>query len=375
MSAAAVPRPIVTLVSSTATEPGLGRAPASPDRPSEPRVVDRRRVRALRIALGVSVAVTLWVIAPYLGWLALAAWFSALARPTLEKIAHVCGGRRRAAALVTLALLVAVVAPIALVLGSLTLDAIGLVRSLSDAQSGDAALRDLVSGGAEPEGTPIVEMESITGFLRSHSDQAVGFAIRAAGSLVDALLGLMVLFGGAYTLLVHGPAIFKWLEGLAPASHANMLRLRDAFVETGRGLLIGSGLTGLTQAIMATIFYAALDVPRPLVLGFLTLAASVIPGVGTALVWVPLTAGLLLTGRTSAGLLLGALCAVFVAGIDNVVRPYFVRWGKLQLSPFVVMVSVFGGLAAFGPWGILFGPVALRVGLEILKIARDERAI
>ncbi|MFO0683955.1 MAG: AI-2E family transporter [Sandaracinus sp.] len=374
MSAAAVPRPIVTLVSSTGTEPGIG-APVAAERSSEPRVVDRRRIRALRIALGVSIAATLWVIAPYLGWLVLAAWFAALARPALERISDFCGGRRRAAALVTLALLVAVVAPIALVLGSLTIDAIGLVRTLGDAHSGDAALRDLVSGGAEPEGTPLVEMESVTGFLRSHSDQAAALAVSAAGSLVDALLGLMVLFGGAYTLLVHGPAMFKWLEGLAPASRANMIRVRDAFVETGRGLLIGSGLTGLTQAIMATIFYAVLGVPRPLVLGFLTLAASVIPGVGTALVWVPLTAGLLLTGRTTAGILLGVLCAIFVAGIDNVVRPYFVRWGKLQLSPFIVMVSVFGGLAALGPWGILFGPIVVRLGVEVLRIARDEHAI
>lgn len=370
MSAAAIPRPIVTLVSSSGSEPALDR-----ERPSAPRTLDRRRIRALRIALAVSVGATLWVIAPYLGWLVLAAWFAALARPTLEKVSALCGGRRRAAAIVTMALLVAVVAPSAIVLGSLTIDAMSLVRSLGDAGSGDAALRDLVSGGAQPESAPLVDLDTVTEFLRSHSDQAMAFVVSAAGSLVDALLGFMVLFGGAYTLLVHGPAAFKWLEGLAPASHANMVRLRDAFVETGRGLLIGSGLTGLTQALTATILYAVLGVPRPFVLGFLTLVASVIPGVGTALVWVPLTAGLLLTGRTTAGVLLGSLCTFFVAGIDNVVRPYFVRWGKLQLSPFVVMVAVFGGLAALGPWGILFGPIVVRLGLELLRIARDEQAL
>jgi len=129
------------------------------------------------------------------------------------------------------------------------------------------------------------------------------------------------------------------------------------------------------QAVIATVLYFALDVPHALVLGFMTLLASVVPGVGTALVWVPVTAGLVLAGRMPQAFVMGVLGSTLVAGIDNVVRPFFVRWGRLELSPFVVMVSVFGGLAAIGPWGMLLGPIVVRLSLEVLRLCREEHVV
>ena len=343
-------------------EPGLGGPQIAPT-----------RLLALRIALGVSCVAVVAVLWPYWGWLVLAVWFAALARPILDRLSKFCGGRRRAAAIITIGLSILVLAPVALVVASLTLDAVDLVSSLFNADSGRAALTDLAVRG---EGSaPLVDNVQIQEFARAHADRAFELAIMLTGSLVQALLGLMVLFSGAYVLLVRGPALFTWLEGLAPASHRTMIRLRDAFIETGRGLLIGSGLTGLAQAVLATITYLALGVPRALVLGLLTLVASVVPGVGTALVWVPVAAGLAVAGRTTAAVIMGALGTVVISGVDNVVRPLFVRWGRLDLPPFVVMLAVLGGLAVAGPWGILLGPLVVRLGLEVLRIAREEHVV
>ena len=394
-------RPIVTLL----PQPEKISVPPSPTpEPNEPPVthaMQLNRVLALRIALGVSILAVCWVLAPYFGWLVLAAWFAALARPLLNRLSARAGGRHRAAAIITLGMLLVIIAPISFVVASLTVDAIDLVSAVTSADSGTEALEGLVShhGGAPQEthvvahptaaivdataavdptavvAAPVVGMDSVVGVVRANSDRAFEMVVGAAGSLVQVLLGFMVLFSGAYMLLVHGPALFKWFEGLAPASNRSMERLRDAFVETGRGLLVGSGLTGLTQACIGTIIYFALGVPRAFVLGFLTLISSVIPGVGTALVWVPVSAGLYLTGHTTQAIIMAVLGTLFISAIDNVVRPFFVRWGKLELSPFIVMVSVFGGLAAAGPWGLLIGPIVLRVGLEVLRISRDEHVI
>jgi predicted PurR-regulated permease PerM len=343
--------------------------------------IRQHRALALRLALVVSVVLVIWVVAPYLGWLVLAAWFAMLARPLLDRLAGASGGRRRAATMLTLALTLVLFVPLSLVAISLALDAADLVDSLATAESARAALEDLVSrGGVAP--LPVADADgsaagwtSLAELVRAHSDRAFELVMSTAGTIVEGLLGFMVLLGGAYTFLVHGPELFAWFEGLAPASHATMTRLRGAFVETGRGLLIGSGLTGLTQAATGTLIYLALGVPRPFVLGFLTLVASVIPGVGTALVWVPVAAGLAIAGRTTEAILMAVLGTAFIAAIDNAVRPFFVRWGRLDLSPFVVMVSVFGGLATAGPWGILLGPIVVRLGLEVLRICGDEHLI
>jgi predicted PurR-regulated permease PerM len=82
-----------------------------------------------------------------------------------------------------------------------------------------------------------------------------------------------------------------------------------------------------------------------------------------------------ITGHMPQAIALAALSTIFVAGIDNVIRPFFVLWGKLELSPFVVMVSVFGGLAAVGPWGMLLGPIIVRLALEVLRISREEHVL
>jgi predicted PurR-regulated permease PerM len=344
--------------------------------PSEgPPTISPSRAIALRITLAISALLVVWVLWPYWGWLVLAAWFAALARPMLDRISRFCGGRRRAAAIITIGLSIVIFVPIAAVLASLAEDAVELVGTLLSASSGSDALRDLAVQGDHGETTVLVRPEQVREFAQSHVDMALGLALSVTGTLLQGLFGLMVLFSGAYVMLVRGPALFDWLEGFAPASHRTMIRLRDAFIETGRGLLIGSGMTGLVQAMISTAIYLALGVPRALVLGFLTLVASLIPGVGTALVWVPLSIGLALAGRMPTALLLAVLGTVFVAAPDNFIRPFFVRWGKLALSPFVVMVSVFGGLAAMGPWGMLFGPIVIRLALEILRISREEQVV
>jgi len=223
---------VIELASMQESRPLL--PPAAPA--SGPSQITPSRLLALRIALGVSAIGVVWVLWPYWGWLVLAAWFAALARPGLDRLSELCGGRRRAAALLTIGLSILVLAPAALVIASLTSDAVDLVGSLFSADSGRAALTHLAVRSGNP--SPLVEPAEIQEFARAHADRAFELAVTITGSVAQALLGLMVLFSGVYVLLVEGPALFTWLEGLAPASHRSMIRLRDAFIETGRGLLI-----------------------------------------------------------------------------------------------------------------------------------------
>ena len=126
------------------------------------------------------------------------------------------------------------------------------------------------------------------------------------------------------------------------------------------------------QGVLATITYVALGVPRALVLGMLTCVASLIPSVGTALVWVPVAGGLALAGRTAPAVVM-ALVGVFVIGtVDNFLRPVFARFGKLELPTFVLLTSIFGGLAIFGTWGVILGPLFARLAKEALVLARED---
>jgi predicted PurR-regulated permease PerM len=138
-------------------------------------------------------------------------------------------------------------------------------------------------------------------------------------------------------------------------------------------MLIGNGLTALSQGIVATIAYFALGVPRALLLGMLTMLAALIPSIGTALVWAPVAAGLALTGRTTAAVIMAAIGVAVIGSIDNIVRPIFSRFGQLRMPAFLILVSIFGGVAVFGMWGLLLGPLCVRLAIEAAEVLREQR--
>lgn len=340
-------------------------------------VQERQHREHYRVVLWAALAVLggafLWILSPFWGWLTLAAWFAAAVRPMMGRLAAAVGGRSRAAAALTVLLFVLVVLPVVGVVVSIAADADTLVRSLLEGGSGGELLRSLVV--APPPGEVSAPETSLPDLVEQHGARALELVSAVAGSVGALAVGLFVFFAAAYSLLADGPRAYAWIEGLAPATRANVDRMSAAFFETGRGLFIGAGMTGLVQATIATITYYALGLPRALVLGLLTFLSSSIPGFGTALIWLPLAIGLALSDRLTAGIVLAVIGTIFVSGIDSVVRPFFVRWGKLDLHPFVTLVSMFGALVLVGPWGIVLGPLVARLALEVVRIAQAEHAL
>ncbi|MBS2014988.1 MAG: AI-2E family transporter [Deltaproteobacteria bacterium] len=342
-----------------------------------PIVAPAEQARVFRWLVLFLALAALATFAPLWLSLVLAAWAATIARPTFVRVSRALGGRGRAAGVVVAALLLALVAPLAAALASLTLGAVKLGKGLLGSSGAKGALVALVSGGESEPGaaatlTDLVSPAKVVAIVQEHGAQAMGLLGGIAGAATSAMLGLFVFFYALFVFLTDGPDYYAWLEDHAPISRAHLARLTAAFHETGRGLLVGIGLTGLLQGAVATIVYAALGVPRALVLGLLTCLATVIPSVGTALVWVPVAAGLALTGKTgSAAILVGVGVAV-IGSIDNVVRPLFSRFGKLELSSFVLILSIFGGFALFGTWGFLLGPLVVRMAKEALSSMRRE---
>ena len=79
-----------------------------------------------------------------------------------------------------------------------------------------------------------------------------------------------------------------------------------------------------------------------------------------------------MSGRTGAAIAMGLVGIGAVSTIDNILRPAFARFGKLNLSAFVLLISIFGGLAVFGTWGLFLGPLFVRLAKEALEIVREE---
>lgn len=330
-------------------------------------------VRVVLVVLGLAAAA---VFVPMWAPLVLAAWFAHFTRPILARICrNRLAKRRRVAGVMVLAAMLLLLAPLVLITVSLASSAVDLIDAAMKSKSGANALRSLVSsdgGGVDPKAM-LTAPDKLLGLAKQHGAKAWTAINTLAGMTANVLIGFFVFLLGAYTFLVEGDKAYTWCEQHAPVRPDLFGRFAKAFNETGRGLLVGVVLTGTMQAVVATIAYLVLGVPSALVLGLLTFFASLIPSVGTALVWAPVAAGLALTGRTGAAIALAVLGVVVIGSIDNFLRPVFAKWGRLDMPSFVLLVTMFGGLGIFGAWGLVLGPLIVRLFIEALRIGREER--
>jgi predicted PurR-regulated permease PerM len=120
------------------------------------------------------------------------------------------------------------------------------------------------------------------------------------------------------------------------------------------------GGIGLALAGIPGVFWGA-------VMGF----TSLIPVVGTGLVWVPAAGYLMLAGRWKAAVFLVLWSIMLVSSIDSFLKPFLMR-GPERLSPFYVFLAVMGGLQYFGLPGLLYGPLVLGFAAVILYIYQEE---
>lgn len=308
------------------------------------------------------------VFAPFATWLVLAVWVGQLGRTMVPPLVRLTGRRQRAAAILIAALIALLVVPVALIVTTLVGEAIVLGRRLLDSPEVRSVLERLVTEGAtDGAGQNPVDL------VVAHGDRAWGLVSVVLRIAAEVVLGLFVFLSATYAVLADGPRAYRWLEDHLPLDPRITRRFAAAFTETGRGLFIGVGGAGLAQAVVATIAYLVLDVPEPLVLGLLTLITSVVPSVGTAMVWVPIAAGLWLTGRHEAAVALAVVGVAVIGSIDNVLRPVLAQRGQLALPALVIMVAMFGGIALAGPAGLVMGPLAVRLAKEAMVIAREAQ--
>jgi predicted PurR-regulated permease PerM len=136
--------------------------------------------------------------------------------------------------------------------------------------------------------------------------------------------------------------------------------------------VFGSLITAIVQGTLVGVSFALVGLPSPVVFGVLAMLAALVPLFGTALIWVPATGLLVAQRRWGAAIFMLAWSIVVVSGSDNVVRPLFIS-GRAQISTLPVFLGLAGGLSAFGPIGIVLGPVIVALVLALLRFAEESR--
>jgi predicted PurR-regulated permease PerM len=292
------------------------------------------------------------VILPLWVPLVLGAWIADLVHPLVRRLERALGGRRAAAGALTVLVVLAVGAPLATGVVLLA----GRVREL---------VTDALRAGTLADA--LHEVIGTEQLLGEHGAAVWRVAVKLWSASIGAVVGAVVFVVALYGLSVRGARLYRLIARGLPIEARVRRRLVAAFRETGRGLLVGIGGTAMVQGAVAAIAYTALGVANPLALGLLTGLGAIVPAVGTAVVWVPVAIALWLTGHVARAVILLALGLGVIATVDNVLRPWLARLGRLRLPASVVFIAMMGGLRLIGGWGLILGPLLIRLGAEALR--------
>ena len=204
-------------------------------------------------------------------------------------------------------------------------------------------------------------ISDVAGILVSRSFGFVGSTVTLIW-LVFLFLTLTVL------LVVYGGIVRKICCRIFKIPTTLMGRFIGAIHRALKAIMLGIVLVAIVQGALCGIGFAVAGVNQPAFWGMLATFVAPIPSVGTALVWLPLCLSLWFTGKTMAAVGLALWGAVFVSGVDNVLRPLFLRQG-INASFFVLILSILCGISVFGVIGLIAGPVALAFGMQAYEEA------
>jgi predicted PurR-regulated permease PerM len=215
-------------------------------------------------------------------------------------------------------------------------------------------------------GALLRRLDQISNTLASWGAQAISDIVSFFTATVVAFFTVFFLFRDGESVLVRAADALP-----LKADQADRLftRVSDSIVANVYGCLA----VALAQGTLLALGFWALGVPSPLVWGLVTGLCSMIPVIGSAVVWVPAAMILFITGHPWKTVILLAWGAAAVGQIDNVVRPYIIS-ERAKMHPLLVFFALLGGAKAFGVLGLFIGPVVISVTLVVFQMLREENA-
>lgn len=326
------------------------------------------------LALGTTV-LFIWIIWDFLLALLMAAILSGMFHPLYRRIARRIGYRRGWAALITVSgVLLVLIVPFGIFLIMVADQVIQLSK----------IARPWVEANASRFGQldRLFDRLPQLRVLRPYRDQimpklgelasefgslSVQFVTEAARQTATFILMLFVALYAMYFFLKDGKAVLDKMLYYVPLPPEYETRMLDRFMSVSRATIKGTIIIGSIQGALGGVAFAFAGISGAAVWGTMMAVLSAIPGLGHALVWIPVTVYLAATSQWSAAIGLLAWCAGVVGSVDNFLRPWLV--GKdTELPDIVILVSTLGGLVLFGPLGFIVGPIVAALFVTVWEL-------
>ncbi|MBU1895591.1 AI-2E family transporter [Patescibacteria group bacterium] len=209
-----------------------------------------------------------------------------------------------------------------------------------------------------------------TGYATSATKAISIFLFQNVKSLTEVSLKfvfmLFIMFYTLYYFFKDGPNMLKALMRLSPLGDKYEVMLYQKFTSTTRATLKSTFIVGGIQGILGGIMFWIAGIQGALIWGLIMVALSIIPAVGSVIVWLPAAIIMLSLGHIGAGIFI-LIGGTVISFIDNLMRPPLI--GKdIQMHPLIVLFTTLGGLMMFGISGFVIGPIIAALFMAIMSI-------
>ena len=203
------------------------------------------------------------------------------------------------------------------------------------------------------------------------ADQILPFTQKTLGSTMSVIGNIVLMYLVLYFLLVQTRDVELWLKRTLPFKTANTKKVISEVRNLVYSNALGIPIVAIIQGIVAIIGYSIFGVKEFLLMGLLTAISSVIPIVGTMLVYVPLAIFQYSKYGVFSGVGIGIWGVAVIGSVDNIAR-FLVQKKLADVHPLITMLGVFMGVGLFGFMGIIFGPLLLSVFFMLTQIYINE---
>lgn len=311
-------------------------------------------------------SIGLFILSPYFTVLFVAVMFAILFKPMYVRLESWAKGRKAVSALVaTIIVMMVVLIPVSLIGFQVFQEAKQLYIAFADGTISTGPL-SMAAQRYMPQAGAMFSAD-INQYVEKGLQWLLGNLSTWFSSVVGIFAGFFLMLFILFFLFKDGDMFKKLLVSLSPFDEGHNKELLDRIEGSVASVVKGSLLVATLQGSLAGVGYMIVGVPNPVLWGVISIFASLIPGIGTALVIIPVLAFLLLAGHVSGAIILALWSGIFVWWSDSLIRPWFV--GKqTKLHPLIVLLSALGGIQIFGFIGFLIGPIVFSILAALIGI-------
>ncbi|ARA94177.1 hypothetical protein AWN76_014120 [Rhodothermaceae bacterium RA] len=229
----------------------------------------------------------------------------------------------------------------------------------------------VVNAYVERFGTSLEELRGKVSEFSVAASRYVASQVLDVGQ--GALRFTVLLFLMLYILfffLRDGRSLVDTLIRFLPLGNHREERLLSKFAEVSRATIKGTLIVGLVQGTLGGLVFWMLGIPAPVFWGVIMTILSLLPAVGSALVWLPAAIILMATGEVLKGLVLIAAGTLLIGLVDNILRPILVG-RDTKMPDFLILLATLGGLALYGISGFVIGPIIAAFFLVVWEMFQE----